>query len=82
MAWDPPTQQLMQEAWQRQILQARQARHPWGKVAGPCGATFLALKQLGGTSPSAFARRTDQGGPLDARSVAPLSLRDLARDAA
>eukprot|EP00959_Pyramimonas_sp_CCMP1952_P411676 8627175-Pyramimonas_sp.AAC.1 len=72
----------MQAAWQRQILGIHQSRHPWDKVAGPCSATFLAFKQLGWNCSSAFLWRTDEGHPIDVRTAAPLSVRELARDAA
>eukprot|EP00959_Pyramimonas_sp_CCMP1952_P192248 4019816-Pyramimonas_sp.AAC.1 len=39
-----------------QIHDVHRSGHPWGKVAGPCGATFLALKQLGWAWPLCGAR--------------------------
>eukprot|EP00959_Pyramimonas_sp_CCMP1952_P296736 6207971-Pyramimonas_sp.AAC.1 len=73
LCWGQSQHDLLQHAWQRQVITIYASRQPWGQVAGPAGATLLAFRSLHWVSSSAFAVKTDRGDALGLREASPLA---------
>ena len=57
--------------------EVRKIKRPWAGVAGPAGATLMAMKELRWKMSSAFNLMSETGEVLDIREEAPSTLNIL-----